>query len=314
VFAWSATPVSDTGEKIVPSSYYGRPVIKAPSWRWYIGAYFFLGGMAGASAALALAARATNNRPLARSAVLAATIGATISPVLLIADLHDPKRFLHMFRAIKPTSPMSVGSWILGLFGAAITAAAAGEFLGVARPVGRAGEVVAGLLGPGLATYTATLIANTAVPVWHGARTELPFVFAGGSMCSAASFALVATPVADAKIARRLLVLGTALEIFCLEEMDKRLGPLVGEPYQLGVPATLKNAARVAIVASILFVPAARKNRTAAVAAGLFGLAGALCERFSIFEAAKRSAHDPKYTVEPQRARRDARERAEAKA
>jgi formate-dependent nitrite reductase membrane component NrfD len=309
-----APAMSDTDEKIVPSSYYGRPVIKPPAWGWYIGAYFFFGGMAGASATLALAARATNNRPLARSATLAATFGAMVSPVLLIVDLHDPKRFLNMFRVIKPTSPMSVGSWILGAFGAAITAAAAGEFFGIARPVGRAGEVVAGLLGPALATYTATLIANTAIPVWHGGRTELPFIFAGGSMCSAASFALIATPVADAKIARRLLVLGSALEIFCLEEMDKSLGPLLAEPYELGAPATLKNIARTAIVASILLVPAARKHRGAAVAAGLFGLAGALCERFSIFEAAKRSAHDPKYTVEPQRARRDAREQAEAKA
>ena len=37
----------------------------------------------------------------------------------------------------------------------------------------------AGLSGLPMATYTAVLIANTAVPVWHEARHELPFVFAG---------------------------------------------------------------------------------------------------------------------------------------
>ena len=35
------------------------------------------------------------------------------------------------------------------------------------------------LLGPALATYTAVLLADTAVPAWHEARRELPFVFAG---------------------------------------------------------------------------------------------------------------------------------------
>ena len=41
------------------------------------------------------------------------------------------------------------------------------------------------MLGLPLATYTAALIANTAVPAWHEARRELPFVFAAGAAASA---------------------------------------------------------------------------------------------------------------------------------
>jgi hypothetical protein len=30
-------------------SYYGQPIIKEPTWEWQIPAYFFTGGLAGAS-------------------------------------------------------------------------------------------------------------------------------------------------------------------------------------------------------------------------------------------------------------------------
>ena len=44
-------------------SYYGRPVIKEPVWTPEIPAYFFAGGMAGASAGLAYMAGALGNQP-----------------------------------------------------------------------------------------------------------------------------------------------------------------------------------------------------------------------------------------------------------
>lgn len=291
-----------------PMSYYGRPVIKAAPWHWYVGAYLFVGGLAGASAPLALAARLQKNDTLARAALGAAFAGVTISPVLLVADLRDPKRFLNMLRVFKVTSPMSVGSWILTVFGTAVGTAAVSEFTGIAKPIGRAAEIIAALTGPALATYTAALIADTAVPVWHDALGELPFIFAAGAVASAASCALAVTPVADAALARRLVALGALVELTMLERMKERLGPLVGEPYRLGRTRFLKNAARAATVASVALLWSARTNRVAARVAGTLGMIGACCERFSIFEAGKVSAHDPKYTVEPQRARRAARE------
>ena len=49
----------------------------------------------------------------------------------------------------------------------------------------------------------------------------------------------------------------------------------------------------------------ARRNRLGAIAAGAALLTGSALTRFGIFEAGMTSARDPKYTVEPQRARRE---------
>jgi hypothetical protein len=53
-------------------SYYGRPIIKEPAWTIEVPWYFFTGGMAGASAPFAVAARLTGNHPLARGALTVA--------------------------------------------------------------------------------------------------------------------------------------------------------------------------------------------------------------------------------------------------
>ncbi|HEX3606979.1 MAG TPA: NrfD/PsrC family molybdoenzyme membrane anchor subunit, partial [Candidatus Dormibacteraeota bacterium] len=155
-----------------PTSYYGHPVLKPPVWTPEVGIYLFTGGLAGGSAVLAAAARAQGNGPLARRALWSAVAGAAISPALLVKDLGVPRRFHHMLRVAKPTSPMSVGTWILSAAGTAIGVAAACDTLGVLRGLGRTAEMGAALLGPALSTYTAVLLADTAVPAWHGARRE----------------------------------------------------------------------------------------------------------------------------------------------
>ena len=60
---------------------------------------------------------------LARRAWLVALAGVAASPPLLISDLGRPERFHHMLRVLKPTSPMSVGSWVLGASSTAIALA-----------------------------------------------------------------------------------------------------------------------------------------------------------------------------------------------
>jgi len=100
-----------------------RPIIKAPVWTWEIPIYFYVGGLAGASAGVARLAEARGNDALADRAAAVAAAGAAVSPALLISDLGRPARFLHMLRMFKVTSPMSIGSWTLAAFG---TAAGAG--------------------------------------------------------------------------------------------------------------------------------------------------------------------------------------------
>ena len=107
-------------------SYYGRQIIKTPTWKTPdVPLYLFLGGMAGASAVLAEGAALTGNAALERVTRLVAASGAGVGTVFLVHDLGRPERFLHMLRVIKPTSPLSVGSFILAPFSALSSAAAA---------------------------------------------------------------------------------------------------------------------------------------------------------------------------------------------
>src|SRR5712691_2949745 len=100
-------------------NYYDLPLLKKPVWTWEIPVYFFVGGAAGASAVIGIAAQlAGADKRLVRDARWIAAIGANLSAPLLIADLGRPERFLNMLRVFKPQSPMSVGAWILSGFGA----------------------------------------------------------------------------------------------------------------------------------------------------------------------------------------------------
>ena len=135
-----------------PRSYYGLPVIKEPVWTPEIPVYFFMGGLAGASAGLAFAARVTGRKKLARAATGNAFAAVAVSPVLLISDLGVPRRFLNMLRVFKVTSPMSVGSWIISAEGGFLTVTAAHEFLSwFPKPLARVAEALAALFEIGRA-------------------------------------------------------------------------------------------------------------------------------------------------------------------
>jgi len=284
-------------------SYYGRPVLKPPVWKPEIPFYLFSGGLGGASAGLAFLADATGDEELARRAWAVAAAGVGVSPVLLISDLGKPERFFNMLRLFKVTSPMSVGSWLLLASGGATTVAAADAWTSLVPPaVGRAARTASAALGLPLATYTAALLSNTAVPVWHEARGALPFVFAASAAASAGAAAVLATPPEAAAPARRLAVGAAIATTAGVTAMERRLGEL-GEPYGTGAAGTLKRAALALTVGGAAAIAGLGRRRGGAAAGGALLLAGAACERWSIFRAGFQSVGDPKYTVDPQRAR-----------
>ncbi len=286
-------------------NYYGRPVLKEPTWTREIPWYFFAGGLAGASSGLAVAARLAGNDELARRALLAALGGVSVSPVLLIMDLGRPGRFYNMLRVVKPTSPMNVGTWILTAYGPSAGFAALSDVLGVFPRLGCLSEWTAALLGPALATYTAVLVADTSIPVWHEARRELPLVFAASSAASAGAAAAMLTPVEDAGPARRLAAGGVLLELAAVKLMKRRLGPFLAEPYEQEVAGRYDRLAKAfsGVGAVVMAFAGLKKSRVASVAGSALILAGAACERWSVFKAGFQSARDPKYTVMPQRKR-----------
>jgi hypothetical protein len=288
-------------------SYYGRPVLKEPAWTIEVPWYFFVGGMAGASAPLAVAARLAGNQRLARSALTVAGAGVAASGPLLVSDLGRPERFHHMLRVFKPTSPMSMGSWLLAAMGPAAVGAAVSDRLGILPRLGRTAEVVSGLLGPVLCTYTGVLVANTAVPVWHQAGRELPLVFAGSALASAGAAATILTPAPDAGPARRLATVGALLELGSAATMERRLGELA-EPYHQGPAGRYARLARGCTTLGVATVAVAgARRRWAAVAGSGLLLAGSALQRLAVYKAGFQSTRDPRYVVKSQRERLAAR-------
>jgi hypothetical protein len=288
-------------------SYYGRPILKEPVWKPEVPWYFFSGGLAGGSSSLALGARLVGNERLARNAELVALAAMSVNPVLLIKDLGRPERFYNMLRVFKVTSPMSVGSWLLAVEGAAMGIAGTCRLLGIFRPLRSAAGTVAGVSGLGVSTYTGALVADTAIPVWHEARRELPFVFAGGAAATAGAAATIVTSPEDAGPARRLAVVGAAIELAAAKLMEQRLGPFLAEPYQEGESGKYARLARGLTAAGATVLALAGRRRAGAVAGGALLLAGGAFQRWSVFRAGFASARDPKYTVVPQRERVEAR-------
>lgn len=281
-------------------SYYGRPVLKEPVWKPQIPLYFFTGGLAGASSLLSLAARVSGNERLARRALSIGLACEVVSPVLLVTDLGRPERFLNMLRVFKVTSPMSVGSWILFASGGATTTAKALDVLGVLPRLKRAAELASAAAGAPLAVYTATLVSDTAVPAWHEARRELPFVFAAGAAASAGAAATLLLPGRDAEPARRLAMAGAIAGEGAFALMRRRLGYL-GRPYDEGAAGTLRRISAVATLGgAAVLARRGRTSRAAAVAGSLLVLGGELAVRWSVFRAGFQSARDPAYTVRPQ--------------
>jgi hypothetical protein len=284
-----------------PRSYHGQPVLKVPVWTVEVPIYFYFGGLAGASGGLAYLSGLRGEAVLARRAWATALGGLTVSPALLISDLGRPERFLNMLRMFKITSPMSVGSWILSASGAATAIAAVHASTGAFPRAARLARPAAAFLGLPLSTYTAALVANTAVPVWHEARRELPFVFASGAALSAGAAGVITTPPDHAGPARRLALGAAAIELGAAQLMQRRLGAH-GEPYREGRASRLAQLALGSIVAgATLLQLRGRRSRSAAVVAGALLTAGALSTRASVFEAGRSSAADPKYVVGPQR-------------
>ena len=293
------------------SSYYGKPVLNKPTWKALdIAGYLYLGGLAGASSLLAAGAGLGGRPALARPAKLGAAGAISLSLVALVHDLGRPARFLNMLRVFKPTSPMSVGSWLLVGYAPLTLAAAAADVAGRYRLAGSAATAGAAVLGPAVATYTAVLLSDTAVPSWHEGYRQLPYVFAGSAATAASGLALAAAPAGQAGPARRMAALGAALELGAFRLMKGRLG-LAAEPYERGRPHRLLRAAEALTAggAALALLSGRVRDRRVALAAGAALLSGSAALRFGVFQAGVDSAEDPKYTVVPQRERLAARGR-----
>ena len=298
------------GEQLVvpeaePRSYYGLPVINQPVWKSPdIPGYLFLGGLAGASSALGLGAQVTGRPGLARSAKLAAAGALGLSVTALVHDLGRPGRFYNMLRVFKPTSPMSVGSWLLGAYGPMAVAAAGSAATGLLPTAGTAASVGAAVLGPAVATYTGVLISDTAVPAWHEGHRHLPHLFASSAAAAAGGLGLMVAPLRDNEPARRTGMAGAAGEIALSRLMRRSVG-MAGRAYEEGTAGRWTHLAEALSLSGVVGAAvSARRSRLGAALSGAALVAGSACTRWAVFEAGLQSARDPAFTVTPQRERR----------
>jgi len=305
------------------TSYYGRPIVKASPWERDIPAYLFMGGVAAGSSLLSAGADLTDRPAMRRTGRVGALVALSLSMVALVHDLGRPARFHHMLRVAKPTSPMSVGTWILTAYGPFAGLAAVAELRGLLPRVLREGPVgrllglsgrpaglVAAVIAPAVASYTAVLLTDTATPTWHAAHQHLPFVFVGSASAASGGLAMIGSPVAEAAPARRLAVGGALLELAVEHRMEQAMG-ITAEPLHQGGAGRLLRASKLLTAAGTAgTLLTGRRSRAGAALSGLALMAGSACLRFGVFDAGQASARDPRYTVVPQRERMAAREAA----
>ena len=283
-------------------TYYDRPQLKAaPFNAEAVGAYIFLAGLSGAAALIATVADLTRGeaaRPLVRRGRLLSMLAPILGAPLLVWDLHTPTRFYNMLRIAKPTSPMSIGTWILMAFTGFAGATAAGEVLGgVWRRLARIAQVPAALTGAGLATYTAALLSATSTPLWAAAPRALAVRF-GGSALAAGAAALALgersgrrrrdlDTVALAGLAAELAGIAAASRTYRARGVSEALHSPWGRAEEIGA-----DGFGALLPFGVLLANAAR-GRPAPGFASVAILAGSALLRIAVIAAGEHSATDP---------------------
>jgi Polysulphide reductase, NrfD len=298
----AADQVADANRRMRSGPEPGRlqgPFIKAPVWTWEVPVYFWVGGIAAGSSFVALACDIAGDDASAATARKVALGAVAPAPLLLIADLGRPGRFLNMLRIFKPRSPMNLGAWCLAAFSAADAAAVGADLLGrprTARALGAATAALGGYLG----SYAGVLLAATAVPLWARSRLFLgPIFVATATATGAAATRLTLAarglphdhPTRQALSAIEAGAMVTELTLSTINE--HRLGQ-ASDPLSRGRPGMLFRGAKAATVVGLALQ--ALRGRLgggpAQHAASVCYLAGGLAFRLAWVEAGKASARD----------------------
>jgi protein NrfD len=169
---------------------------KTPGWEMMIVLYFFLGGIAGGSYFTAVIADNFGSRRdsrVARTGYLLSLPLVGLCGLLLIADLGVPTRFLNMLRVFKFWDPMSIGAWVVGVFGlftfvsSVLSFSTSEQSIAVRRKIGLVGM----LFGFFLASYTGVLLSASAQPFWSEARLMGALFLASGASTGMAAVSLL---------------------------------------------------------------------------------------------------------------------------
>ncbi len=185
---------SNRPSDLVPT-YHERPALKPSLYGWTVALYIYVGGLAAGAQIIStvvalLGIPSTDDVVFVGRAV--ALAGAILGGILLIVDLHTKSRFYNMLRIFRPTSPMSIGTYVLMAFGFwSLLAFAAQLFLGW-MIIALVCSVLASVFAWWMTTYTAALLAQTATPLWASTPRLLAIRFASAAMAAGAAAMLLA--------------------------------------------------------------------------------------------------------------------------
>jgi formate-dependent nitrite reductase membrane component NrfD len=306
-------------------AYRDVPILKQPTWNNEVAAYFFFGGISAGSAlvgSLAQVAGGERHERLARTAHYVSFAALLPCPPLLIDDLGMPRRFHHMMRIFKPSSPMNLGSWALLLHGAGATLTVARMLAsdnklpvvgGLMRLLPE--RVLAGLGIPSsfvLAGYTGVLLGTTSIPVWQ----KSPLL---GALFMSSSFGTgVAATNLLGTVTRResdeeerelgLLALAAGItEATVLAGYVATTGEAAGALLHGQPGILLRGAVAGLAMATILeagSLMSKRHRRTLSAMASVAALASGAMLRWAVVRAGRASAADREGTIEAMKARK----------
>lgn len=303
-------------------TYHGRPVTKASSFDWKVSSYIVAVGIAGAAQVIAAVARTRpDGAGLVRQARFLALAGSMVGPLVLVQHLKTRSRWFNMLRIVRPTSPMSLGSWLLTIFGGLSAVTALGDLLGRRWPrahaVADAAQLPAAVAGAGMGVYTAGLLASTSTPLWAGAPGPLAAQFGSASVAGAASaLALLQRASGEVGSARRLetlALLAGAAEMVAANTSERRLSAKgLDGPLREGTTGALNTTGGkvIGIAVPVLAHGIGRVigGRTGALLPEIASLAmiiGGAAMRHAVLRAGNESAVRPEHTFRAtQRARR----------
>jgi Ni/Fe-hydrogenase subunit HybB-like protein len=296
-----------------PAEHFASP----PEWQWWILAYFFFGGLAGGSYALGTLLRFAGDArdaSAARIAFITSFVALIPCPIFLMVDLGQPLLFWHMLvdaspgggLALKPDSPMSLGSWALlafGLFSFVSFLGAIAEVgwfratSGIARilrgGVGLVWNAIGTIFGLFICAYTGVLLAVSNQPVWSDAGWALGGMFVASALAGSAALLLLLARSrrdVDADTAVRLeaadryfVILETILIVVFL--ITLAIAGTIGKV--LGVWIVLWLVVVIGLAAPLAMVRSGAARRWPPVAAPLLALLGVLALRALVIFSAQ---------------------------
>lgn len=306
-------------------AYRDVPILKPPTWNHEVAAYFFFGGVSAGSALIGSLAElfgGERHKQLARTAHYIAFAALLPCPPLLIDDLGYPRRFHHMLRIFKPSSPMNLGSWALMGHGAGATLLALSMLAQEGRLPFAGGllkllpeRLLAGLGMPSslaLAGYTGVLLGTTSIPVWYTSP-----LLGGLFMASSLSTGAAAISLTGAVMGRNSRAdhraIGTLGVAFSSTELTLMAGYVAtsgsaAKPLLNGETRSILAGAAAALLLSLALDAASlasRNNgRLLSALAGAVGLAGGAMLRWAVVSAGRKSAADREGTLQAMKPRK----------